>query len=222
MDDSVSAADAADAADNAREAAQAIPLAHFAHESDGPNTERRPARAAAYAATEAASAACAALNATPDGASVARYAAEAILAAHTAYVPPEVATYDSAIAADYDRLLGGDLGTFPEPGGPIDASESGPLGTLWPSEVPERYAVGLEHMRIALAGADAPPSAGGASGEPAWLPSFDIYIGPGSASTETIQEVLEALSDLHRAAGGLGLEFKVEGQHVLAKMEVTP
>jgi len=38
-------------------------------------------------------------------------------------------------------------------------------------------------------------------------PGLEIYIDPGEASVETITEVLEALSDLHRAAGGLGLEF---------------
>ncbi len=37
-----------------------------------------------------------------------------------------------------------------------------------------------------------------------------IYIDPGNASKETIQDVLEKLSDLHIAAGGLGLEFSVE------------
>lgn len=46
--------------------------------------------------------------------------------------------------------------------------------------------------------------------------SIDLYIDPGHASAETIQEVLTALSDLHAAAGGLGLEFKSDGHFVHA------
>ena len=44
--------------------------------------------------------------------------------------------------------------------------------------------------------------------------SIEIFIDPGDASKETIQAVLERLSDLHRAAGGLGLEFTVDEQDV--------
>ena len=39
---------------------------------------------------------------------------------------------NDAVAADLQRLLGLDLGSFPEPGGPLDPSEAGPLGPLWP------------------------------------------------------------------------------------------
>ena len=49
---------------------------------------------------------------------------------------------------------------------------------------------------------------------------LEIYIDPGSASKETIQEVLESISDLHRAAGGLGLEFRPDGFQVVAAKEV--
>jgi len=48
----------------------------------------------------------------------------------------------------------------------------------------------------------------------------EVYIDPGDASTETIQALLETLSDLHRAAGGLGLEFKNAGLYVLASTKV--
>lgn len=37
-----------------------------------------------------------------------------------------------------------------------------------------------------------------------------FYIDPGTATPEEIAELLIALSDLHRAFGGLGLDFKVE------------
>lgn len=39
---------------------------------------------------------------------------------------------------------------------------------------------------------------------------IEIYIDPGSASKETIQEVMDALSNYHMAAGGLGLEFATD------------
>jgi hypothetical protein len=51
-------------------------------------------------------------------------------------------------------------------------------------------------------------------------PELEIYIDPGDAPKEVIQEVLECLSDLHRAAGGLGLEFRIEGNQVVAVKEV--
>ncbi len=48
----------------------------------------------------------------------------------------------------------------------------------------------------------------------------NVWIDPGNASKQTIQDVLEALSDLHIAAGGLGLEFVADDTHVLV-MEDT-
>lgn len=45
---------------------------------------------------------------------------------------------------------------------------------------------------------------------------IDIYIDPGDASKDVIQEVLESLSDLHIASGGLGLEFVADDTHVHA------
>ncbi len=44
---------------------------------------------------------------------------------------------------------------------------------------------------------------------------FEVYIDPGNASKETIQEYFEALNDLNIAAGGLGIEFKIEDIYVL-------
>jgi hypothetical protein len=40
---------------------------------------------------------------------------------------------------------------------------------------------------------------------------LSLYIDPGNASAKTIQAVMEALSDVHRAAGGIGLEFRTDG-----------
>lgn len=43
------------------------------------------------------------------------------------------------------------------------------------------------------------------------LPAFGLWLDPGSASIATLQSVLVALSELHIAAGGGGLEFKPDG-----------
>ena len=42
------------------------------------------------------------------------------------------AAVSAAARADYDRLLSLNLGTYPDPGQPIDPTETGPLGSLWP------------------------------------------------------------------------------------------
>jgi hypothetical protein len=52
------------------------------------------------------------------------------------------------------------------------------------------------------------PGQSGEQREPAPVDALEIFIDPGGASVETIQEVLEALSGLHEAAGGAGLRFE--------------
>jgi hypothetical protein len=44
---------------------------------------------------------------------------------------------------------------------------------------------------------------------------FTFFIDPGDASPDDLRELLVALSDLHRAAGGEGLTFTVESDRVL-------
>ena len=51
-------------------------------------------------------------------------------------------------------------------------------------------------------------------------PVLEFFIDPGDASKKTIRAVLDALSDYHIAAGGLGLEYTIDGQYILARMEV--
>jgi hypothetical protein len=48
-----------------------------------------------------------------------------------------------------------------------------------------------------------------------------VYIDPGNAPAETITEILLALSEMHRAAGGLGLTFRADGTTVVAAREVV-
>jgi hypothetical protein len=49
---------------------------------------------------------------------------------------------------------------------------------------------------------------------------IEIYVDPGQASSQTLKELFEALSDLHVAAGGLGLEYKTDGNSIFAVSEV--
>jgi hypothetical protein len=112
----------------------------------------------------------------------------------------------AAAAADYERLRDLNLGTYPELGDRVDATEKGPLGPLWPRGQPS-----FQPRLSALLGGQTEPRIE--------LPDLELFIDPGVASKETIQEVLEALSDLNRAAGGLGLEFSVDGLLVMAQEE---
>jgi hypothetical protein len=45
-----------------------------------------------------------------------------------------------ALATDYENLRTQDLGHFPNAGKPVDPSDQGPLGPLWPDGVPSWYA----------------------------------------------------------------------------------
>ncbi len=49
-------------------------------------------------------------------------------------------------------------------------------------------------------------------------PSFSLYLRPGNASKDSIRNLLEALSDLHIAAGGNGLEFRSDGMLVCLEL----
>jgi len=52
---------------------------------------------------------------------------------------------------------------------------------------------------------------------PGAAPAFDLWIDPGSASKQTLQEILVALCELHIAAGGSGLEFIPDGGFVYVR-----
>jgi hypothetical protein len=100
------------------------------------------------------------------------------------------------------------LGTFPELGQSIDPTKNGPLGPLWRDGTPDWFTEPVTRNRVT------PESI------PDAQPVLEVFIEPGDASKETIQGVLEALSDLHRESGGLGLEFSVDGLFIMAREEV--
>jgi hypothetical protein len=52
------------------------------------------------------------------------------------------------------------------------------------------------------------------------MAGIELYLDPGDASESEVREVLRALNDLHKASGGLGLEFRIDGTFVLARQEV--
>jgi hypothetical protein len=114
------------AADAARAAARAEAGAAQAHaEADrAADAEANPSFAYRAAATNTAAAYAARTVVTATGAPVAALAAARV----AAYVDPRI---DDAITADLQRLVGLNLGSFPEPGAPLDPSEEGPLGPLW-------------------------------------------------------------------------------------------
>jgi len=50
--------------------------------------------------------------------------------------------------------------------------------------------------------------------------AIDIVVDPGDATKDEILELYNALSDLHRAFGGIGIEFKEEASKIFAGEEV--
>jgi hypothetical protein len=62
-------------------------------------------------------------------------ASRAVAADRTA--ADRTAAVNAAARADYDRLLSLNPGTYPDLGEPIDPTETGPLGSLWPEGATE-------------------------------------------------------------------------------------
>src|SRR5262249_20990648 len=99
---------------------------------------------AAWAAAETARAAHACARALEAGAGT-EADFEAKLASQTAEAAADAATAAGGVdaaspaRADLARLLGLNLGGPRELGQPIDASENGPLGRLWPSGAPDWF-----------------------------------------------------------------------------------
>jgi hypothetical protein len=196
-------------------------------------------RAAADAADAASAAASVAADASAADATDVAAAAAAAVATAVAAADPHVAdvaaTADGiaafyvgrdAVAAvvnaiwhDYDRLLR--MSPFPadsdDLGVPMSCEAIGPL---WLDGEPERFRCLREkHASEPIVPDEDDPLDG--IQEPSELkPSgIEVFIDPGGASKETIQEVLESLSELYVAAGGAGLIFTMDGFYQLAAEE---
>lgn len=123
-----------------------------------------------------------------------------------------------------------------------DASETGPLGDLWYGSPPDWYVKAKERYEKTIAewerelaeekdetrkisgsakiGISASAKLTGLISDDTAFP-IEFYIDPGDAQKETIQNVLECLSDLHIAAGGFGLEFIADDLNIKAMEGVT-
>jgi hypothetical protein len=99
---------------------------------------RSAARSAARAWTAAARAAARA-DAAADAADAADWAATAAAAADWAANAAARGAARAAASSDLDRLIALNPGEPDAQGAPIDPSEAGPLGPLWPQGVPEWY-----------------------------------------------------------------------------------
>jgi hypothetical protein len=142
----------------------------------------------------------------------ARVAAKAALTARAA------GDFSGASRVDVERLIALDLGEPAPLGSPIDPSESGPLGRLWPGGAPYWYtdppkpadaAVGIGHIQLedaALSGhaIATPPAYDMAPGRLFLETEVSEY-----ADTEEVAEALArlgyALNAYHIARGGNGL-----------------
>ena len=122
-----------DAAYDARTAAHAADAKEAAHAAAG------AARAAAYAFDLPK---CAVYDRPVYASRVATEAADAALAAAraAAQASADAAAVLAAARADFDRLLARNQGAYPELGQPLDPTESGPLGPLWPAGPPQWFA----------------------------------------------------------------------------------
>ncbi len=166
-------------------------------------------RAAARAAEAAAKAAAAGDEVTTDAeaarfaraARVARVTRAAETAGRAAAEAAEAAAYGATVLAaaaraDCDRLRAISGEQCSELGDPIDLSENGPLGPLWPEGPPPGW----------------PEQKGEHSALPAVQPdsiaqSFSVYLDPGDAPTELLTDFFVALASVYRSMGGSGLKI---------------
>ncbi len=125
----------------------------------------------------------------------AHWAALAYVFASRAMVASDLSTaaLDAAVQRDVDLLSDMELGLQQ----PVDPSDSGPLGPIWPA-VPPEWGGALAHLLQAQEYAHAPLS---------------VLIEPGTASTELVKEFLASLDSLYRSCGGSGLKLDKGGEH---------
>jgi hypothetical protein len=190
-------------------------------------------RAATNAAASAASAAYAhAAAVVPNSAAAAAYASDAAAAARSA---ADVYGRDSSDAADtgafddFRELIGSKLGRPGEAGQPIDPSESGPLGPLWPKGEPEWFAqaraaaneTAPEDTEAAEFKLEGDPVAELLNSKPA--PQIFAYFDGSGFTQKEIALCLSYLSECYRDLGGSGLKLVGAGQTLVPDgAEVRP
>ena len=131
-----------DTIDRALASAEAFAKGAAAARADAARADARAAaaRAAAARAADAWTAARAAADAAAAAAAAADdWAAHTAAAAAWADAAAARAAARAAAASDLDRLIVLNPGAPDALGAPIDPSEAGPLGPLWPQGVPEWY-----------------------------------------------------------------------------------
>ncbi len=111
--------------------------AHAAEAQDAARAAAAAARAAAYAFDIPQSAV---YDHALYASRVATEAVDGALAAARAAGHDSAGAVADAARADLDRLLAQNRGTYPQLGEPLDPSENGPLGTLWPKGPPAWFA----------------------------------------------------------------------------------
>jgi hypothetical protein len=202
----------------------------------GTDAPDRAATAAAFAAGDAAFAAAAAAGpsivdarrAARAGADAADKCAAAGRAAARAGVDAADRYAARAADDDYGKLLRLNLGKYPDLGQPVDPSESGPLGPLWPDGEPE-WLRGEGHVpqetEVTLVSKAAASSSASVEVHRAATSSvlpLTVYLDPGDAPQELITEYFLALSALYQAHGGSGLQFVNDERRSFVMEEVTP
>ncbi len=165
----------------------------------------KAATAAAGAAPTTATAAEAA-EAASSSAEAGRAAEATAAAAEIAYLyAVDAAGVAAAAEADYVKLLRLNLGKYPDLGDPVDPSESGPLGPLWPDGEPEWLrsapvtisSSGVASGEAAVIKISAPPGSAEGGAAP-----IEVYFDVAEFSDEEIAEILGQFSDLYHALSG--------------------
>lgn len=105
----------------------------------------------------------------------------------------------TGVLADFQALRSFQLGSFPELGPPIDPSEAGPLGPLWPDGEPEWYINAKARSAEGAAGVPERLIITADEPTPRIDPPITLYFDASEYSNEEIAEILSRFSDLYHA-----------------------
>lgn len=138
------------------------------------------------------------------------YVADAVEAAAAVTAGDDIG---AAIRSDFEAVL-----SASKNGNWTDDTKvsQGVFGPMWPSGEPDWYPEGLRWQRSVLKEKNVEFVITFAATEvdSNSADQFSFYLDPGDAPPHVIQEVLEKLSDLQRACGGVGLEYSNEDNDI--------